>query len=49
MCIWMQGLVTKERKNLDPTAALFAKNPGEVDGLSEGASLIEVVTLTDSM
>ncbi|XP_024020345.1 NAD-dependent malic enzyme 2, mitochondrial [Morus notabilis] len=37
------GLVTKERKNLDPAAAPFAKDPGEIDGLREGATLIEVV------
>lgn len=43
----MQGLITKERKNLDPSAAPFAKNPGEVEGLREGASLLEVVSPTD--
>lgn len=37
------GLITKERKNLDPAAAPFAKNPGETMGLGEGASLLEVV------
>ncbi|KAF3441298.1 hypothetical protein FNV43_RR15211 [Rhamnella rubrinervis] len=37
------GLITKERKNLDPAAAPFAKDPSEIDGLREGASLIEVV------
>ncbi|XP_008232779.1 PREDICTED: NAD-dependent malic enzyme 2, mitochondrial isoform X3 [Prunus mume] len=37
------GLVTKERKNLDPMAAPFAKEPGAIDGLREGASLVEVV------
>ncbi|KAI3434360.1 Malic enzyme [Psidium guajava] len=37
------GLVTKARKNLDPAAAPFAKNPGEIDGLAEGANLLEVV------
>lgn len=42
----MQGLVTKERKNLDPAAAPFAKDLGEIDGLREGATLIEVVNVT---
>uniref|UniRef100_A0A7N0SZL0 Malic enzyme n=1 Tax=Kalanchoe fedtschenkoi TaxID=63787 RepID=A0A7N0SZL0_KALFE len=37
------GLITKERKNLDPAAAPFAKGPGETEGLQEGASLLEVV------
>ncbi|KAH7522652.1 hypothetical protein FEM48_Zijuj07G0161500 [Ziziphus jujuba var. spinosa] len=37
------GLVTKERKNLDPAAAPFAKDPAGIDGLREGASLIEVL------
>ncbi|KAL5863557.1 hypothetical protein ACOSQ3_001071 [Xanthoceras sorbifolium] len=37
------GLVTKERKNLDPAAAPFAKAPGEIMGLKEGATLLEVV------
>ncbi|XP_048141605.1 NAD-dependent malic enzyme 59 kDa isoform, mitochondrial isoform X2 [Rhodamnia argentea] len=37
------GLVTKARKNLDPAAAPFAKDPGEIDGLAEGANLLEVV------
>ncbi|XP_022770380.1 NAD-dependent malic enzyme 2, mitochondrial-like isoform X2 [Durio zibethinus] len=37
------GLVTKERKNLDPAAAPFAKDPGQIVGLREGASLLEVV------
>ncbi|OVA14098.1 Malic oxidoreductase [Macleaya cordata] len=39
------GLVTKERKNIDPSAAPFARGfgPGEVEGLREGASLLEVV------
>ncbi|KAJ4954564.1 hypothetical protein NE237_011347 [Protea cynaroides] len=39
------GLLTKERKNIDPAAAPFARGfgPGEVEGLSEGASLLEVV------
>ncbi|GMH00533.1 hypothetical protein Nepgr_002372 [Nepenthes gracilis] len=37
------GLITKERENLDPAVAPFAKSPGETDGLREGASLVEVV------
>ncbi|KAK1290295.1 hypothetical protein QJS10_CPB18g01516 [Acorus calamus] len=39
------GLVTKERRNLDSSAAPFARGsgPGEIEGLSEGASLVEVV------
>lgn len=37
------GLITKERKNIDPAAAPFAKGPGEIEGLREGASLLEVV------
>ncbi|KAK6918413.1 Malic enzyme, NAD-binding [Dillenia turbinata] len=37
------GLVTKDRKTIDPAAAPFAKDPGDIDGLREGASLIEVV------
>ncbi|KAK3029196.1 hypothetical protein RJ639_039276 [Escallonia herrerae] len=39
------GLITKERKNIDPGAAPFAKSLGEVEelGLKEGASLLEVV------
>ncbi|XP_062090277.1 NAD-dependent malic enzyme 59 kDa isoform, mitochondrial [Humulus lupulus] len=37
------GLVTKQRNNLDPAAAPFAKDPAEIDGLREGASLVEVV------
>jgi len=39
----MQGLVTKERQNLDPEVAPFARSPGETEGLIEGASLVEVV------
>ncbi|MBA0579087.1 hypothetical protein Gorai_021353, partial [Gossypium raimondii] len=35
------GLITKERKNLDPAAAPFAKDPGQIVGLREGASLLE--------
>lgn len=41
----MQGLVTKERKNFDPMAVPFARDPGEIEGLREGASLLEVVSL----
>ncbi|XP_048422156.1 NAD-dependent malic enzyme 59 kDa isoform, mitochondrial isoform X1 [Pyrus x bretschneideri] len=37
------GLVTKERNKIDPMAAPFAKDPGAIDGLREGASLLEVV------
>ncbi|XP_062155635.1 NAD-dependent malic enzyme 59 kDa isoform, mitochondrial [Alnus glutinosa] len=37
------GLITKERKGLDPAAAPFAKDPREIEGLREGASLVEVV------
>ncbi|KAJ4726986.1 Malic enzyme [Melia azedarach] len=37
------GLITKDRKNLDLAAAPFAKDPGQIMGLREGASLLEVV------
>ncbi|WOL07192.1 hypothetical protein Cni_G15930 [Canna indica] len=39
------GLITKDRKELDPAAAPFARGygPEEVEGLNEGASLLEVV------
>lgn len=37
------GLISKERKNLDASAAPFARNPEETEGLREGASLVEVV------
>ncbi|KAL6569484.1 hypothetical protein OROMI_013998 [Orobanche minor] len=39
------GLITKERKFIDPAAAPFAKSQGEIGelGLSEGSSLVEVV------
>lgn len=39
------GLITKERKNIDPAAVSFARGfgPGEVEGLKEGSSLVEVV------
>ncbi|KAK7295026.1 hypothetical protein RJT34_17929 [Clitoria ternatea] len=37
------GLVTTERRNLDPAAVPFAQNPRELEGITEGASIIEVV------
>ncbi|XP_044491822.1 NAD-dependent malic enzyme 59 kDa isoform, mitochondrial [Mangifera indica] len=37
------GLITKERKNLEPAALPFAKDSGETMGLNEGGSLLEVV------
>ncbi|KAE9605432.1 putative malate dehydrogenase (decarboxylating) [Lupinus albus] len=37
------GLVTTERNNLDPAAAPFAKNPRDLEDLTEGASILEVV------
>ncbi|CAL5331551.1 NAD-dependent malic enzyme 59 kDa isoform, mitochondrial-like [Camellia sinensis] len=39
------GLITTERKVVDPAAAPFAKAPGEIEGLGlrEGANLVEVV------
>ncbi|KAJ8450193.1 hypothetical protein Cgig2_033387 [Carnegiea gigantea] len=37
------GLITKGRKNLNPAAAPFARDPDETEGLGEGASLVEVV------
>ncbi|EEF50488.1 NAD-dependent malic enzyme 59 kDa isoform, mitochondrial [Ricinus communis] len=37
------GLITKERKNIDPAAAPFAKDLKDVEGLREGATLVEVV------
>ncbi|WOG95430.1 hypothetical protein DCAR_0414749 [Daucus carota subsp. sativus] len=39
------GLLTKERKGIDPAAAPFAKSVAETEemGLREGASLVEVV------
>lgn len=41
----LQGLITDERKNIDPDARLFARNAKEIhrQGLREGASLVEVV------
>lgn len=41
----MKGLITKERRNIDPAAAPFAKDLKDVEGLREGASLVEVVRL----
>ncbi|KAL1373046.1 hypothetical protein AAHE18_01G246000 [Arachis hypogaea] len=43
------GLVTTDRNNLDPAAAPFAKNPRDLEGLTEGASIIEVVNLKGSL
>ncbi|KAE8665824.1 NAD-dependent malic enzyme 59 kDa isoform [Hibiscus syriacus] len=37
------GLITKERKNLDPAAVPFAKDPGQIGELKDGDSLLEVV------
>ncbi|KMZ74215.1 Malic enzyme [Zostera marina] len=39
------GLITKGRKNLDPNVAPFARScdSGEIEGLTEGARLLEVV------
>ncbi|KAL4361902.1 hypothetical protein GQ457_04G031830 [Hibiscus cannabinus] len=37
------GLITKERKNLDPAAVPFAKDPGQMGELRDGDSLREVV------
>ncbi|XP_010523035.1 PREDICTED: NAD-dependent malic enzyme 2, mitochondrial [Tarenaya hassleriana] len=37
------GLITVERTKLDPAAAPFAKDRAEISGLSEGASIVEVV------
>ncbi|CAL5382494.1 unnamed protein product [Camellia sinensis] len=39
------GLITTERKGVDPAAAPFAKAPGEIKGLGlrEGANLVKVV------
>ncbi|XP_047341228.1 NAD-dependent malic enzyme 62 kDa isoform, mitochondrial-like [Impatiens glandulifera] len=40
-----KGLITEERKNIDPEATPFARNIKEIgrQGLKEGASLVEVV------
>ncbi|QCE10490.1 serine carboxypeptidase-like 8 [Vigna unguiculata] len=40
---YLRGLFIIERNNLDPAAAPFAKNPRNLEGLTEGASIIEVV------
>lgn len=40
----VKGLITKERKNLDPAAVPFAKDPGQIAGLRDGDSLLEVVS-----
>lgn len=47
----MQGLLTKERKGIDPAAAPFAKSVAETEemGLREGASLVEVVIIQSYM
>ncbi|CAK8542309.1 unnamed protein product [Lathyrus sativus] len=37
------GLITTERSNIDPAAVPFAKNPRDLEGLAEGASIIDVV------
>jgi hypothetical protein len=44
--LWMQSFVTKERKELDPSAAPFAKDLREIEGLMEGDGLVEVVNFT---
>ncbi|GJM91152.1 hypothetical protein PR202_ga07499 [Eleusine coracana subsp. coracana] len=40
----VQGLITKDRKGLDPAVARFARGhgPDEIEDLHEGASLVEV-------
>lgn len=43
--VFVQGLITKERTNIDPAAAPFAKDPRELEGLNEGANLLEVVSI----
>lgn len=45
----MQGLITKDRKDIDPAALPFAKDHHEIEGLGlrEGAGLLEVVTLME--
>lgn len=47
----MQGLVTKGREDIDPAAAPFAKTHQEIKefDLQEGASLIEVVSITENL
>lgn len=43
--LYIQGLITDERENIDPDAHPFARNIKEIhrQGLREGASLAEVV------
>jgi malate dehydrogenase (decarboxylating) len=43
--LYIQGLISKDRKGLDPAVARFARGhgPDEVEDLHEGASLVEVV------
>lgn len=45
--VHLQGLITRERKCIDPAAVPFAKSQGETGklGLWEGSSLLEVVSL----
>lgn len=47
----MQGLITKDRKDIDPAALPFAKAHHEIEelGLHEGAGLAEVVMLIESL
>lgn len=47
----MQGLITKHRKDIDPAALPFAKAHHEIEGLGlqEGAGLLEVVMLLESL
>lgn len=47
----MQGLITKDRKDIDPAALPFAKAHHEIEGLGlqEGAGLAEVVMLIESV
>lgn len=47
----MQGLITKDRKDIDPAALPFAKAHHEIEGLGlqEGAGLAEVVMLIESL
>ena len=37
----MQGLITKERKELDPSAAPFAKDLREIKGLMQGCLILQ--------
>uniref|UniRef100_A0A2N9F9T8 Amine oxidase n=1 Tax=Fagus sylvatica TaxID=28930 RepID=A0A2N9F9T8_FAGSY len=43
------GFVTKERKELDPSAAPFAKDVREIEGLMEGDGLVEVTAVIDAV